>query len=835
MPKIRWLEIEGFRAFGATRQRLEFSNNLQLLWGPNSQGKTSTAEAFEFLLTGRTVRREFLGSAKAEFNGCLRNVHLSTDAPVYVAVGIEDGAGVVHDVKRVLLSDCTAQDDCTSVLTIDGQSAQDLGPLGFRLSEPPLQAPILMQHTIRFVVSARPQERADYFKAILEIHDLEVVREEVSGLLNALDVSPPQILLKLRGCASIPGFETAPRSIEESASTGSGGSGIEKALSEGLASVLESAGIPRAYVPQQMAARVAELQSVMTSRREATFPLAALFPRATTDLAFNQPDLPNVRAFTDAAAEVAVESAKLSQVFQAVLGLPQVSGMRDPVDCPVCQTPFALTPVRVAAIRAHVEQLLDFEQKRKNAQMELDDLRRTVQTVIRSAQTVLPPAVQWDDAARETFRAVVAELVPEQGTQNYNRFLQSVDDLRAKVSAVESRLADFLASLKGAESNVAEGESVDIAGIETLSSAFAIALEEVNRARSACQEAVNVLARALRVEIDRQANVAGWEDLVYIGEHPDLLAKEVAEQRARTTVRKEVEGAIEAIDEAKADVFDEKFQGLSGEIGRWWNLLRPDELVAFGGVRRRGTGRRFVDFKALLRTASGTEAVERDAAGVLSDSQLNCLGLAAFLARCTGESTPVVVLDDPTLAADEEHRTTFARYVVEELLHGPQVILTTHDEKLCKLIEEYYGHIPADVFSVTMSDPIAGPVVTKISNTLESMLARARHYLRNQSPEIRKMGSERLREAAERLCKEIIVRGRRSEGREASLVNFDGKNLGQLTPEVEPYLSDPSHPGKLRAIARILNPGSHDNMVPAAADLSVAHGDIQELKRCYLR
>lgn len=832
MPKIRWLEIEGFRAFGATRQRLEFSSNLQLLWGPNSQGKTSAAEAFEFLLTGGTVRRESLGSAKAEFNGCLRNVHLSTDAPVYVAAGVEDGDGVVHDVKRMLLSDYTAQDDCTSTLTIDGQPAQDLGALGFRMSEPPLQAPILMQHTVRFVVSARPQERADYFKAILEIHDLEAVREEISGLLNTLDVSPSQILLKLRRCASIPGFEPAPRSIEESGSTQSS---LEKALSEGLGKVLESADVPREQLPEQLAARVAKLRSIMTSRREATFPLPALFPPATTDLAFNQPGLPNVRAFTVATAEVAEESAKLSQVFQAVLGLPQVSGIEGPIDCPVCETPLALTPVRVAAIRAHVDELLDFEQKRMTAKTELDDLRRTAQTAIRAAQAMLPPAVQWDDAARETFRTVVTELVLEQGAEYYNRFLLSVDDLRTKVSVVESRLADFLESLREAERKVAEGQSADIAAIDTCAIAFTSALEEVNRARTASQVVADVLARSLRDEIDRRAKVDGWEDLVHIAEHPDLLARAVADQLARITVRKELEGAVEAIDEAKADVFDEKFKALSAEITRWWNLLRPDELVAFGGVRRRGTGRRFVDFKALLHAASGVEPVERDAAGVLSDSQLNCLGLAAFLARCTSESTPAVLLDDPTLAADEEHRTTFARYVVEELLRGPQVILTTYDEKLCKLIEEYYGHISADVFSIVISDPTAGPIVTKTSNTLESMLARAQHYLRNQSPEIRKIGSERLREVAERLCKEIIVRGRRNEGREASLVDFDEKNLGQLIPEVEPYLSDPSHPGKLRAIPKLLNPGSHDDAIPAAADLGVAYGDLQKFKRCYLR
>jgi recombinational DNA repair ATPase RecF len=59
MPVLEWLEVTGFRSF-AQRQRLDFGSDLALVWGPNSQGKTSIAEAIEFLLTGGTIRRELL-------------------------------------------------------------------------------------------------------------------------------------------------------------------------------------------------------------------------------------------------------------------------------------------------------------------------------------------------------------------------------------------------------------------------------------------------------------------------------------------------------------------------------------------------------------------------------------------------------------------------------------------------------------------------------------------------------------------------------------------------------------------------------------------------------
>jgi len=67
MPQIKRLQIKGFRAFGSQPQVLEFRGPMAVVSGPNSQGKTSLAEAIEFLLTGKTVRRELLASAKREF------------------------------------------------------------------------------------------------------------------------------------------------------------------------------------------------------------------------------------------------------------------------------------------------------------------------------------------------------------------------------------------------------------------------------------------------------------------------------------------------------------------------------------------------------------------------------------------------------------------------------------------------------------------------------------------------------------------------------------------------------------------------------------------------
>ena len=82
--RIVSLEVRGFRAFGTDIARFELDAPVTVVHGANSQGKTSLAEAIEFLISGRSSRRDLLGGAKAEYNDSLRNAHLTGGEQVYV-------------------------------------------------------------------------------------------------------------------------------------------------------------------------------------------------------------------------------------------------------------------------------------------------------------------------------------------------------------------------------------------------------------------------------------------------------------------------------------------------------------------------------------------------------------------------------------------------------------------------------------------------------------------------------------------------------------------------------------------------------------------------------
>jgi len=149
--------------------------------------QTSLAEAVEFLLTGQVVRRELMASAQDEFADALRNAHLVPADEVYVTARVQAPDGSLHEVRRILTADYGKRQDCASRLEIDGVIAAeaDLAGLGIVLSQPPLQAPVLAQHTLSYIFSVRPQDRATYFKTLLEVTDLDDLRNEIEALASA--------------------------------------------------------------------------------------------------------------------------------------------------------------------------------------------------------------------------------------------------------------------------------------------------------------------------------------------------------------------------------------------------------------------------------------------------------------------------------------------------------------------------------------------------------------------------------------------------------------------------------------------------------------------------
>src|SRR5215217_897811 len=90
--RLKSLSAAGFRGFNSPCT-LEFHRLLTLISAPNSHGKTSITEAFEFLFYGQTSKVESADS-KEEYKDSYRNRHYPADAIPYIEVVCVDAAGV---------------------------------------------------------------------------------------------------------------------------------------------------------------------------------------------------------------------------------------------------------------------------------------------------------------------------------------------------------------------------------------------------------------------------------------------------------------------------------------------------------------------------------------------------------------------------------------------------------------------------------------------------------------------------------------------------------------------------------------------------------------------
>jgi len=84
------LSIHNFRGFGPNPPPIRLDGDLILFFGPNGFGKTSLAEAIEWLFYGTTKRRQRGETySRSEYAGCYENVHGGKPVEVEALVSLD--------------------------------------------------------------------------------------------------------------------------------------------------------------------------------------------------------------------------------------------------------------------------------------------------------------------------------------------------------------------------------------------------------------------------------------------------------------------------------------------------------------------------------------------------------------------------------------------------------------------------------------------------------------------------------------------------------------------------------------------------------------------------
>jgi hypothetical protein len=836
-PQITKIELQGFRSFGHARQIIEVPDTVSVLWGSNSQGKTSFAEAIEFLLTGQIVRRDLMASAKDEFTEALRNVHLAAQHAVVVTAHVRCHDGAVRRMTRTLVDDYKrgAAAGCVSRLDIDGVSCHESKIeqlLGIKLSQPPLRAPVLAQHTLAYIFSVTPSERASYFRALLDTQDLEEFRAFVAALSGLLKLPTLPPMDDLRALEAIDEFQSAAAALGKCRTEADLGARLLQTTS----SLLAHLGIkPEVTIQGQSKQIDDELQR----RRSVTFPLgmfarAALVPweRPSTQL------LSHIQAFIVERGKIDLETQKLVGLFTAALALPAHPTDHDPIDCPLCGAERTLTTGRIAYIREQLAASASFLEAAKGFRIAMQAIDTLIDTLIQGV-TKAQPAFMRELAVKRRAAGFTVQSITKLGTEpeTLRYWLDAMRPLwrtSVRLKAVAQEARDVVGrALRD------EDTWKDIDGLNAVIEAVDLAYSETVSCLRDYQNPARELGETLKLTVDQSIDIKGWDALSRLALDAHGLWHALTTARQHDIEVKSLTKALNEIEAATGRVNDQKFGDLSDDVRHWWNKLRPDEPTFFDTVARRSAKScRTIDLRVGLSAhADRSDPKIRDAVAVFSQSQLHCLGLSLFLARAVQEGAGFVVLDDPVLTSDDDYRPNFTSSVIEALLElGIQIVICTQDHKSWKEIGDRWQHRGAIQFQIIRHDPALGTEIRSQNDDLATMIAKAQPYVVSQDPINRKEGGVQVRAAIERFCKMLIVRDRIRNGDVlAAITEYDGQNFGTYKNSALSLLTkDRSHPGKVNSAYNYATPAPHDDKPPSSGELKMALGDLRMLKKAYL-
>jgi len=817
---LEWVEVRGFRAFGSEARRMDLSSNLVVIHAGNSQGKTSLAEAVEFLVTGRSSRRDLFGGAKAEYNESLRNAHLPADDPVWVAAGIRSDDGVIREVRRELITDFSRAADCVSRLTVDGDEVSSLATLGIDTSEGAIAAPVLLQHTLRYVLSTEPKQRATYFKALLALSDLDLLRERVRAQANDLEratLGPGLLSLQRLSQTRLAGFAITIQQLNgqdrETLRVD-----IEQALLDAGAAILgrDSESIEHL---------IGALEQMARERNDEVFPLSDFAVALPTEM----PPLPDLSTYVTEIRRADEVSAALLPVLTAFLRMPEVAHIDHPVDCPVCLTPDGLTPERVADIQVRIRDTTQLSAAASAAEKAVGDFRARLQTWISSVENSIPSAAVWEQTHEQAVTSAAAALSEEipilliaaldhvRGAAVHAR---KVVDAARKVDATAAEVADLIHR----RVDIPDATTLSLVDVQKLLPAF---LDEVSG-----DESLARLRTAVEPLLRTRLQSEGTQDLLRVLNLLEELVEDQYAVQRRTAALQRLNSADRALKKAVGAVLDDRFSTMSAAIMRWWGSIRPEELVGFAGVKRRAAGAIFVNLVAALQADTQGNPVERDALGVFSDSQLNALGLSTFLARTELVQSPFVFLDDPIPGSDGDHRLTFCQNTLGGLLSsGMQVIVTTYDPKLAELAQTVNESWEPITYDLTLLNIVDGTEPAQTSDLYSNYMLQGEDGLNAPTAAGRRGACTAYRSAAERLAKQIIATNRTASGSPTSVADIEreASMLGELIPLLGPFTLSADEKGKWQVIPKVLNPGNHDDGAPSTIELKQIRGNLRQI------
>lgn len=818
-----------FRGFRKQDDPINLKGDLVVLDGRNSSGKTSLTEAIEWILTGHIVRRE-LGDPK-ELAECITNRFKPDEEETWVELIFEE-TGKLHNLRRTLVSDYSSKKNssCESIALLDGQEiSKESGSEVLNMLFSGV-LPLLMQHTLRRFVLDTPQKRRDYFEQLLNLDQITYLIEKSVVSDSRLNDFPSK-----SGSIMLAEWNNLRDSVSEESSRR-----LRKVERSDIAEIRQSLHDALQHIAVSefdldklaLDAIVGQLAQLQRSVRQKNFPLLeSLRPRRTLDEALSA-ELSEtahkrlLEEFSQAASQYKIAKTSAKTISQAQLAISDafnslsnagLINLEEDQICPLCQYEQVptLSTKRVSEISGWSPLVAALESSRANYKRSVENITTKIKEL-------------------QTLRAdLIPDFITDEQFDGIQKNNETVDSNKVK-SVLEKAHIDLQTFDVLIETLLSDLTSMDIE--EDASTRLEAELQTLFSQLHQVTECAGTYANAFK-EFEDYISAISREDKHYrtrdlwlkIVENMETLLTDLKWESAKRKSQQELTQLREIMISARQTYLEGRRLDFSKGMSDLWNRLRSDRYSSFGKLYiPEPKGRGFpvkIEVKALLD--NNAEQHEVDALGVFSESQINAIGIAAFITRSMLMGHHCLIFDDPVQSMDEEHFKTFAKDILSHLCdQGLQIIVLTHSDVFAREIS--YAHMDRPTY-VTMNIKHSrrkGCRVEEGNRRFSERLDRAKAFA--DDGDLRQAWLF-VRLAIERLYTVTQVKHGPSDFTPGSWANHTAEamwneGVDEIFKKYVPEMTD-----RLREILNMTAAGAHDKSLNGTTDLHNAVSDLRPL------
>ena len=377
------------------------------------------------------------------------------------------------------------------------------------------------------------------------------------------------------------------------------------------------------------------------------------------------------------------DNLAVSRAFQLLVDAGLIHHGIEAQTCPLCAYEHAntLSGVRVTKIESWNPIAASERKARRTLEKAMNSLTEVVRKAVEEYDDYLPNPLSrsdWDLALKEAgdFQREVADGVMSA--------LEEQTILLPHVSNGRTLIADGArspANLEQCESFISDCVTIleGLTRIPTMARAY--------RDTFAALEA-KVGAEASKDPIYRLK-----ESLIECIGNVTSISEDLRWEQAKRLAQRDLQQIRQSLIDYRQQFLETRRTSFNDGIESVWMALRKERYSSFSQLHipsPRGRGFPIeIELKASLDDS--ISLIEVDALRVFSESQVNALGIAAFITRAKLLGHQMLIFDDPVQSMDEEHFKTFARDLIPQILgEGFQVILLTHNDTFARDVSHYH-------------------------------------------------------------------------------------------------------------------------------------------------